>query len=559
MAGDKKYEIEIESKSTGGGFDQANQKAQALERTLDSTNTTLDALELQFNHATKTIETFNRSIGDGSQRGTDQFLADTADKARVAEFAFYDLDAKIEKATRTTNSASAANEKLGNSAQGGAMKLLYMGQAVDDLQYGVRGVLNNIPQLVMAFGGGAGLAGGISIAAIALSQLSNLFDETDKKAEKFQADLDQIGRNAAANILDKLDERAKALRQANDIDALNAEPDKAGREAANRAIDQRLEQLRTIAEVTQVLNQLLERQTSALETIAEGERQRTAEREAAAAKAIQAEQDKVTAAQKALVDLQRQNDLASEDAAARQQALETAREDLEVLRAKRKEYEEFQKRNTGASGFNPGGENPLVLAPTGVPQNFETWSGPSREEMDKQIKLAEVRREELEKSVGGFSQSLDGFVLKIAAAEKALREQSAASQQNIDTILQGAGVEAVTDKAQSINQGNSEIIARLQQTVSAAEGQTGNARAAADAIQAAIADGALTLKELQELPQQLQLLGGSITTNISATNATVADLVQSMNHQAAAIQQLQREAAELKRLSQRNLTPGAIR
>ena len=41
--------------------------------------------------------------------------------------------------------------------------------------------------------------------------------------------------------------------------------------------------------------------------------------------------------------------------------------------------------------------------------------------------------------------------------------------------------------------------------------------------------------------------------------ATVADLVQAMNHQAAAIQQLQREAAELKRLAQRSATPLASR
>ena len=28
----------------------------------------------------------------------------------------------------------------------------------DDLQYGIRGIMNNIPGLVMGFGGGAGLA-----------------------------------------------------------------------------------------------------------------------------------------------------------------------------------------------------------------------------------------------------------------------------------------------------------------------------------------------------------------------------------------------------------------
>lgn len=46
--------------------------------------------------------------------------------------------------------------------------LLQLAQAADDAQYGMRGIMNNIPGLVMGFGGSSGLAGGISLAVLGL-------------------------------------------------------------------------------------------------------------------------------------------------------------------------------------------------------------------------------------------------------------------------------------------------------------------------------------------------------------------------------------------------------
>jgi hypothetical protein len=47
----------------------------------------------------------------------------------------------------------------GNAAQG----FLYLGQAVDDLQYGFRAIVNNIPMLVTALGGGGGPVLAVSV------------------------------------------------------------------------------------------------------------------------------------------------------------------------------------------------------------------------------------------------------------------------------------------------------------------------------------------------------------------------------------------------------------
>jgi hypothetical protein len=68
--------------------------------------------------------------------------------------------------------AARANElrrqlvRVGGGGRNGALGVLAFSQGLEDAQYGIRGVLNNIPQMVLGFGGGAGIAGAISIAAV---------------------------------------------------------------------------------------------------------------------------------------------------------------------------------------------------------------------------------------------------------------------------------------------------------------------------------------------------------------------------------------------------------
>lgn len=57
------------------------------------------------------------------------------------------------------------------SAVDGGRALLEGSRAIEDAQYGIAGVLNNLPGLVMMLGGGAGLAGALSVAGVAAAQL----------------------------------------------------------------------------------------------------------------------------------------------------------------------------------------------------------------------------------------------------------------------------------------------------------------------------------------------------------------------------------------------------
>lgn len=102
---------------------------------------------------------------------------------------------------------------------------LEVSRAFEDAQYGIAGVLNNLPSLVMMLGGGAGLAGALSIAAVGATQLykqlSGLGGALDEEAMKKQiAALGQIFDAAQA----AMSERTRARMDA-DLEAMQAKVD----------------------------------------------------------------------------------------------------------------------------------------------------------------------------------------------------------------------------------------------------------------------------------------------------------------------------------------------
>ncbi len=80
--------------------------------------------------------------------------------------------ASLKKAEIAARKAADAMEKdLVRSSKRTAQGFLQLGYAVDDLQYGFGAIANNIPQIAMGFGAGAGLAGGIAIAVTGVNVL----------------------------------------------------------------------------------------------------------------------------------------------------------------------------------------------------------------------------------------------------------------------------------------------------------------------------------------------------------------------------------------------------
>lgn len=103
--------------------------------------------------------------------------AQAAEKSRALNQSTQQLDKGSQQATRSVK----------NMGQG-ALQAAYF---FDDLQYGIRGIMNNIPGLVMGFGGGAGLAGAMSLAVLAGAKLYEWMGNTEAKSKELAKAIEQ--------------------------------------------------------------------------------------------------------------------------------------------------------------------------------------------------------------------------------------------------------------------------------------------------------------------------------------------------------------------------------
>jgi hypothetical protein len=99
------------------------------------------------------------------------------------------LGTQLDRVEEHTTRAAGGTRNMGQAA-------LEASRGLEDLQYGIGGVVNNIPSLVMALGGGAGLTAAISLAAVGLNQVYKNFvaipdaaDTATKTAKTYVDDL----------------------------------------------------------------------------------------------------------------------------------------------------------------------------------------------------------------------------------------------------------------------------------------------------------------------------------------------------------------------------------
>lgn len=118
--------------------------------------------------------------------------------------------ARVTQQARATSAALQQTAKSSMLSGNGMMQLAYF---ADDAQYGLRGIMNNIPGLVMSLGAGAGLAGAASLAVLAFAKLGPAMGEvlgvTDKVGDAMKA-LDEVQKKVIANFNDQRSAMAEA-------------------------------------------------------------------------------------------------------------------------------------------------------------------------------------------------------------------------------------------------------------------------------------------------------------------------------------------------------------
>lgn len=138
------------------------------------------------------------------------------------------LDGKgVEEAKQKIDSLNKSTEQLDKDSQQATRSVKNMGQGMlqvayfmDDVQYGIKGVLNNIPGLVMGFGAGAGLAGAVSIAVLAGAKLYEWMGNTEAKSKELAKALEQQNEaiKESQEIVASFNNEA-ALKTSNDLTA----------------------------------------------------------------------------------------------------------------------------------------------------------------------------------------------------------------------------------------------------------------------------------------------------------------------------------------------------
>lgn len=147
-----------------------------------------------------------------------------------------DLTAKLKAAETAAFGAGGGTRDFGRS-------LLEGSRALEDLQYGIGGVLNNLPGLVSAMGGSAGLAGAISVAAVAGVQLYKHWDDlmglfgggkTKTQADEMKELGDQTSRTA--DEAERLSEYNALKNKTAELRSAKTESEKKSEDIATKAI-----------------------------------------------------------------------------------------------------------------------------------------------------------------------------------------------------------------------------------------------------------------------------------------------------------------------------------
>lgn len=179
MAKDENVKIHLSTTSDPKGVEDVEV---ALER-LDAEATAAEKTAKELRQELDKLDGSHKELGK-SLRHEVKRLDEVAKSARKTQAAYRDHGATVGKVVSQKHKLNKANSKLG-------LGFLEVSRAVEDAQYGLRGVLNNIPQIITLFGGTAGLAAVVSLAAVAFAQLSGRMEyskkKTDDLAERVQA------------------------------------------------------------------------------------------------------------------------------------------------------------------------------------------------------------------------------------------------------------------------------------------------------------------------------------------------------------------------------------
>jgi hypothetical protein len=449
------------------------------------------------------VEQSTKGLSEAAGRDAVRSMEDMTEKARVTEFAHYDLDAAVRKTDTSLGTFTAGQTQMQASTRNSSQALLMFSQGFEDAQYGIRGVLNNIPGLIIAMGGTAGLAGAISIAAVAGSVLVEKLGAVEEKASDVEDRIRDVANSMGELEADRFDEVGEAIDATRErAEALKQEFDdtRAAESAfSTAALDNSAKLALAQSNVAEALGQQVDHYRE-LQDIAA---QEAAERKLAAEQAIEAEKQKVIAQEQASAAASAYLQEQLLRAKAEEENLATLRAQLGALREQKEELERIAKVAVKDLDSIGGG---LAKMPTGdaMRQQFDAQQQLADPAFKAQLEGTQARVDQLEELVRNLTK--DGGIVARAenaflAAQGQLTDLTSAVATNIQSIEQTLAAEDLVARSSTLAATQEQQAKDLSAAVAQIETTTAAGLAAKASIEAAAADGRITANESATVAQ----------------------------------------------------------
>lgn len=473
------------------------------------------------------------------------------DKAQVSQWGFYNLDEELKKTAQSSNTFQSEVQKVGGSSRNAGMGILMLSQGLEDAQYGMRGVLNNIPPMLMAFGMSGGVAGAVSMAAVGFSVLYEWLGKTEEKSSDVEERMQALGsklENFHTTALDRIQESLQAdMELANALKQKWGETAKAQDDYAASALDNATK-LREIQNgIVELLGGQVDKQRELI-AIAEEEAQK---RRLAFEQAVAAEQKKAQGALEAVEELRQQRDVYAKIRAETIEKLAIQSQTLKKLKEEKRILEEMKAGRANLEGPMPPMMRSFVNENVGKAGSYAGLVGKVGLEAGRQLEdpLFKLQLDTITKQVEDLAAHLDKIQGPGGTIEKQEIAIADAATKAID-IEEGVKIEIA--RLEGIFQ-TEDIHAKMKEAVSMAELQaeevkkivseidtTNEAGKAAKAtLTKAAEDGKITSDEIGEVAVSMQTLTTLLkigVDTVSENNKQVLNQMARFNAQAAQMQ-----------------------
>lgn len=466
-------------------------------------------------------------------RETVEAFTAMSDKAKISEFAFYDLDAAMKKTKSSADTFTAGATEVKRSSTDASRSLLLFSQGFEDAQYGIRGVLNNIPGLVMALGGTAGIAGAISIAAVSFSVLYEWMGKTEVKASDLAETIDAIGQNASADEGDKFtameEDMQLALETAQALTTQYAETMRAEQAYTLSALDGAAK----IREIQQNIAAALGEQVDKHAQLIAQADEEAAKRKAAAENAMANERERSKAAQDEATkqaDLLRNAREKKDQDAAR---LVLLRSQLETLREQEAELKKMAKEPSFLSmsmdNFRQGQSMGSSAKNFIGASNQATKAGERLNSMDFQASLVsqEKRVEKLEDLIATLGRTEERAQNALVTAQNKAADVNRAVDLNLQNLEESLSQDDALAKTQTVLKQQQQSAQDLNAVIAKFDGTDAASQAAIETIKTKTADLQVTTDELPQVAEAMQTLVGRTQAGMSGFQGNIQELIAS--------------------------------